>query len=191
MSGTLAVTGDPVADELVNTNPLALLLAMLLDQQIPMEWAFRGPATLQKRLGELDPASIAAMDPEMLTAVCCEKPAIHRFPTSMSKRIQALCQKIVEDYDGDASTIWSEDHTANEIIERLHSLPGYGSEKSMILLAILAKRFDLCPEGWAKHAGPFADNTPRSVADIDGPEALANVRAWKKSQKIKGKTKQE
>ncbi|HJM31338.1 MAG: HhH-GPD-type base excision DNA repair protein [Acidimicrobiales bacterium] len=190
-AGTLAVTGDPDADLLVNTDPLALLIGMLLDQQVPMEWAFRGPETLTRRLGSLDPSEIATMDPEHFEAACREKPAIHRFPASMAKRIQALCQKIVDDHGGDAESIWSDGAPATEVAERLRSLPGYGPEKTRIFVAILAKRFGVAPDGWEEVAGPFGDGTPRSVADIDSPEALATVREWKKAQKARGKTKQE
>ena len=189
--GTLAVTGDPEADHLLNTDPLALVIGMLLDQQVPMEWAFRGPTTLVQRLGSLDPSAIAAMDPEAFEAACREKPAIHRFPASMAKRIQALCQEIVDDHDGDAGAIWADGAPAAEVARRLRSLPGYGPEKTRIFLAILAKRFGVTPNGWEEAAGPFADKVPRSVADIDSPEALATVREWKKAQKAKGKSKQE
>jgi len=189
--GTLAVTGDHDADLLVNTDPLALLIGMLLDQQVPMEWAFRGPETLLRRLGSLDASEIAAMDPENLDATCRTKPAIHRFPGSMAKRIQGLCEHLVGVYGGDAGAIWSTAVSGTELRERLESLPGYGPEKSRIFVAILAKRFSVTPDGWEEAAGPFADDVPRSVADIDGPEALETVRAWKKQQKAKGKTKQE
>ena len=189
--GTLAITGDADADHLLNTDPLALLIGMLLDQQVPMEWAFNGPATLRTRLGALDAAAIAAMDPEAFEAACREKPAVHRFPASMAKRIQALCQAVLEDHGGDAGSIWSDGAAGPEVAARLRALPGYGPEKTMIFMAILAKRFGVRPEGWEAAAGPFADATPRSVADIDGPEALATVRAWKKSQKAKGRSKQE
>lgn len=190
--GTLAITGDADADRLVNTDPLALLLGMLLDQQIPMEWAFMGPQRLTDRLGgQLDAHTIAAMDPEEFTALVTAKPALHRFPGSMAGRIQDLCQHVVDNYDGDAAAIWRGVRRADVVFERLVALPGYGKEKARIFIAILAKRFGRTPAGWEEAAGPFADDTPRSVADIDGPDALERVRAWKKQQKAKGKTKSD
>ena len=191
-SGTLAVTGDADADRLVNNDPLALLLAMMLDQQVPMEWAFMGPWRLQERLGgTLDAKSISAMAPEDLEAAFKEKPALHRFPGSMAKRAQELSQHLVDNYDGDAAAVWSNVDDADVLFERLTALPGYGEEKSKIFIAILAKRFETRPSGWEEYAGPFADDTPRSVADIDGPESLDTVRQWKKAQKAKGKSKQD
>ena len=191
-AGTLAVTGDEAADALVNNEPLALLLAMLLDQQIPMEWAFKSPSRLAERLGgELDAASIATMDPADLEAVFCTKPALHRFPSAMARRAHELCRHVADGYDGDAGAVWASAGSGQELYDRVRALPGYGDEKSMIFLAILAKRFTIRPDGWERHAGPFADDTPRSVADIDGPEALARVRAWKKEQKAAGKSKQD
>jgi|TARA_B100001079_G_scaffold68097_2_gene58106 uncharacterized HhH-GPD family protein len=189
--GTLAVTGDVDADALINSDPLALLIGMLLDQQVPMEWAFRGPATLLERLGSLDAVAIAEMEPDLLDIECRTKPAVHRYPSSMAKRIQALCQHIVDNYDGDASLLWGSATSGADLKQRLVSLPGYGDEKAMIFTAILAKRMGVAPAGWQDAAGPFSDNTPRSVADIDGPEALATVREWKKAQKAVGKSKQQ
>ena len=190
-TGTLAVTGDDAADALVNNEPLALLLAMLLDQQIPMEWAFKSPVRLAERLGgELDASAIAAMDPADLEAAFCTKPALHRFPAAMARRAHEMCRHIADEYGGDAGTVWATAASGQELYDRVRALPGYGDEKSMIFLAILAKRFGVHPHGWESYAGPFADDTPRSVADIDGPEALARVRAWKKEQKAAGRSKQ-
>jgi len=189
--GTLAITGDADSDLLLNSNPLALLIGMLLDQQVPMEWAFRGPATLFERLGDLDASEIAAYDPESFISLCCEKPAIHRFPASMGKRIQEMCQYLVDSYEGDPAALWEVGISGEELSKRIRELPGYGAEKTMIFVALLAKRMGIAPEGWAEYAGPFADETPRSVADIDGPEALLSVREWKKAQKSAGKSKQE
>ena len=191
MPGTLAVTGDADADALINSDPLALLIGMLLDQQVPMEWAFRGPATLLERLGSLDAVAIAEMEPDLLDIECRTKPAVHRYPSSMAKRIQALCQHIVDNYDGDASLLWGSATSGADLKQRLVSLPGYGDEKAMIFTAILAKRMGVAPDGWQDAAGPFSDDTPRSVADIDGPEALTTVREWKKAQKAAGKSKQQ
>ena len=189
-TGSLAVTGDPAADHLLNTDPLALLVGMLLDQQVPMEWAFRGPATLVNRLGGLDAGAVADMDPEAFLEACRAKPAIHRFPRSMAGRIQDLCRHLVDHHGGDAADIWRGASDGADLSRRLRALPGYGAEKTMIFVAVLAKRMGVAPEGWEAAAGPFADDVPRSVADIDSPEALATVRAWKKAQKAAGKSKQ-
>ena len=192
MKGTLAITGDPDADRLLNSDPLALLLGMLLDQQIPMEWAFMGPYRLTDRLGApLDASAIASMDPDEFAELVKAKPALHRFPGSMATRIQALCQHLVDEYDGDAGAVWRGVPRGDMLFERLVALPGYGEEKARIFTAILAKRFGTTPTGWEDVAGPFADDTPRSVADVDSPEALERVRAWKKEQKARGKTKAE
>ena len=190
-TGSLAVTGDPDADRLLNTDPLALLVGMLLDQQVPMEWAFRGPATLVSRLGDLDAGTVADMDPEAFLEACRTKPAIHRFPRSMAGRIQDLCRHLVDHHGGDAADIWRGASDGADLSRRLRALPGYGAEKTMIFVAVLAKRMGVAPEGWEAAAGPFADDVPRSVADIDSPEALATVRAWKKAQKAAGKSKQD
>ena len=189
--GTLAITGDETADRLLNTDPLALLIGMLLDQQVPMEWAFKGPATLVNRLGHLEVAAVAEMDPEAFLEACSTKPAIHRFPRSMAGRIQDLCRHIVDHHGGDAAEVWTGAADGPDLANRLQALPGYGAEKTKIFVAILAKRMGHRPHGWEVAAGPFADDEPRSVADIDGPEALATVRAWKKAQKAAGKTKQQ
>ncbi|HEX9682994.1 MAG TPA: HhH-GPD-type base excision DNA repair protein [Acidimicrobiales bacterium] len=186
----LAVTGDPAADALLRTNPLALLIGMLLDQQVPMEWAFVGPLRLTERLdGDLDAAAIAAMDIEELIDVFRIKPALHRYPKSMAQRVQQLCQHIVDNYDGDAAKVWKGVRSGDTLHERLVGLPGYGQEKASIFTALLAKRFGVRPHGWETHAGPFADTKMRSVADIDGPEALEQVRHHKKMLKAKGKGK--
>ena len=186
----IPITGNDEADKLLEEDPLALLIGMLLDQQVPMEWAFTGPYTLQQRLGGvLDAAQIGAMDPDEFLALCKGPPAIHRFPGSMGKRVQALAQAIVADYGGDAEAVWRDVETGDELHRRLLALPGYGEEKTRIFIAILAKRFDVRPDGWKEAAGPFADDTPRSVADIDSPESLARVRQWKQARKAAGKTK--
>jgi uncharacterized HhH-GPD family protein len=192
MQGTLAVTGDPEADRLINTDPFAALLAMMLDQQVPMEWAFQSPYRLKERLdGKLDPATIATLDPDELLAAFKGPPALHRFPGSMGKRAQELSAHIVEHYGGRTEAIWEGADTGEELLRRLRALPGFGEDKSRIFLAVLAKRMGVRPSGWEQAAGPFADDTPRSVADIDSPEALAEVRTWKKQQKAKGKSKAE
>jgi uncharacterized HhH-GPD family protein len=185
----IRVTGIDSADELVSSDPLALLIGMLLDQQIPMEWAFKGPATLAERLGGLDAGAIAAMDPDEFAAVFSTKPALHRFPGSMAKRTQELCRHVTDEWGGDAGAIWADVDDADELMARVRALPGYGDEKSRILVAMLAKRLGVRPAGWEEATAPFSDATPRSVADIDSPESLARVREWKKAQKAKGKGK--
>lgn len=190
MKGTLAVTGDPAADQLLNTDPLALLIGMLLDQQVPMEWAFRSPYLLRERLGGvLDVGTIAAMGPTELENVFKGPPALHRYPGSMAKRTQALCQHLMDHHGGDAAALWEGAGSGAELHDRLRALPGYGPDKARIFLALLAKRFSLAPAGWEQHAGPFADDTPRSVADVDSPQALQQVRAFKKAMKEQGKGK--
>jgi uncharacterized HhH-GPD family protein len=186
----IPVTGDPAADELLTEEPLALLIGMLLDQQVPMEWAFKGPHTLQQRLGgRLDCSEIAAMSPDDVKAVFAAKPALHRFPGSMGTRTHALCTTIVEEYGGDPECIWQDAKSGDELLARLRALPGFGEEKSKIFLALLGKRLGVAPEGWEKASKPFSDKTKRSVADIDSPEALAEVREWKRAQKAKNKGK--
>ncbi len=186
------MTGDAESDHLVNNDPLALVLGMLLDQQVPMEWAFKGPLRLVDRMGDsLDARRIAEFDPDDFSAMVREKPALHRYPGSMATRIQALCQHLVEEYDGDTAAIWRGVRNADVVFERLVALPGYGEEKARIFVAILAKRFSKTPKGWEAAAGVFSDQQPRSVADIDGPEALSRVRDWKKAQKAAGRSKSD
>lgn len=192
MKGTLAVTGDNDADHLVNTDALALLLGMLLDQQIPMERAFIAPLWLQQRLGRrLDAAAIAAADPTMFEAVFRRQPALHRFPKSMAARVQAACAHLVAEHGGDAAAIWTGALDGADLRARLRAVPGYGDEKACIFIAILAKRLGIRPAGWEEAAGAFADDNPRSVADIDGPESFARVRAWKQAQKAAKRSKSE
>ncbi len=181
---------DPGPEDLVNHDPLALVIAMLLDQQVPIEWAFAGPARLVERLdGPLDAAAIAAMDPDDFAALAAAPPAIHRYHRSMARRIQALCTALVADHDGDAAALWTGVDSGREIVRRLEALPGFGPEKARITLAVLMKRFGLeCDDGEAA-AAPFADDQPRSVADIDGPEAFAAVRTWKQRQRRAGRSK--
>ncbi len=187
---SLYITGDPDADMLLNEDGTALLVGMLLDQQVPMEWAFAGPNTLRQRLGHLDARKIAAMDPDEFVAVCAEKPAIHRFPSSMGGRVHQLCVVLAEDYEGDGANEWRGVDDGAELAARLRALPGYGAEKTQIFVALLAKRIDVAPDGWQEAAGVFADDVPRSVADIDGPDTLGKVREWKKAQKAAKKDKQ-
>jgi uncharacterized HhH-GPD family protein len=188
---TFPITGDAAADQLLIDDPLALVIGMLLDQQVPMGWAFRGPATLSERLGGLDAARIAAMTPDELVAVFQQKPALHRFPGSMGQRTHALCVVITETYDGDAAKIWKRVRDPQVLFERLCALPGFGEEKAKILLAVLGKRFGRAPQGWERVATPFSDAEPRSAADVDSLESLERVKAWKRAQKAKGRAKSD
>jgi uncharacterized HhH-GPD family protein len=164
---------------------------MLLDQQVPMEWAFGAPRTLLERLGgSLDPTAIAAMDPDDLIAAFVEKPALHRYPAAMAKRTHDLCQHLVDEYGGKTAALWETAGTADELFRRIKAMPGYGPDKSRIFLALLGKRFGRAPEGWQELAVPFGDDTPRSVADIVSPETLLDVRAHKQMMKAKGKDKE-
>lgn len=191
MAGTLYITGDVAADKLLNTDANALLLGMLLDQQVPMEWAFAGPATLRQRLGHLKPRKIAAMSEEDFVTVCCEKPAIHRFPGSMGKRIHQVCNVLSDEYDGDAARLWTDADSGAQVYQRLRALPGYGDEKSKIFVAVLGKTQGVTPEGWRAAAGKFGDDVPRSVADVTDEVSLRKVRDWKKAQKAAKKDKQD
>ena len=191
MTGTLYITGDAAADNLLNTDANALLLGMLLDQLVPMEWAFAGPSTLKERLGHLDPGKIAAMPEDDFVSICCEKPAIHRFPGSMGKRIHQVCAVVADQYDGDAANLWTGVTSGKELLRRLRALPGYGDEKSKIFVAILGKTQGVAPEGWRNAAGKFGDDVPRSVADITDEVSLGRVRDWKKAQKAAKKDKQD
>lgn len=191
MTGTLFITGDPAADALLNTDGTALLIGMLLDQQVPMEWAFAGPSTLRERLGHLDAQRIAEMNEDDFVAVASEKPAVHRFPGSMGRRVHQLCVVLTERYDGDGANVWADASSGAQLYDRLRELPGYGDEKTKIFIALLAKRMGVKPRGWKAAAGSFGDATPRSVADIHDPASLAKVREWKKAQKAAKKDKQD
>jgi uncharacterized HhH-GPD family protein len=191
MAGTLYITGNPESDGLLNTDGTALLLGMLLDQQVPMEKAFSGPATLRERLGHLDAEKIAEMDVEEFVAVCCERPAIHRFPASMGKRVHAVCVELRDRFDGDGANVWKDVASGEELYRRLRTLPGYGDEKARIFVAILGKRMGVRPDGWQHAAGKFGDDNPRSVADITDTASLGKVREWKKAAKAAKRDKQD
>jgi uncharacterized HhH-GPD family protein len=179
MNGTLAVTGDPQADQLLNTDPLALLIGMLLDQQVPMEWAFGAPALLKERLGgTLDTGAIAAMPPEALEEVFRAKPALHRYPGSMGKRAHALCAFLVEHYDGKAENVWAGVASGDELLARVRALPGFGDDKSRIFVGLLGKRLGVRPPGWEEVAADWA-----SIADVDSYERIAEIREKKKAMK--------
>lgn len=188
--GTLYITGIPESDALLNKSGTALLIGMLLDQQVPMEWAFNGAFTLKNRLGHLDPKKIAAMDPDEFLAVCLDKPAIHRFPKAMAQRVHAMCGIIATKYKNKGENIWNDTDDAAVVFARLRELPGYGEEKAQIFMALLGKRFNVRPKGWEKAAGVFSDKNPRTVADITDPASLIKVREWKKMEKAANRDKQ-
>ncbi|MGI5456128.1 HhH-GPD-type base excision DNA repair protein [Streptomyces sp. CA-249302] len=190
MDVTLHLAQDPEADELLGRSPLAALTGMLLDQQVPMEWAFKGPRTIADRLGldDLDAHEIAAQDPETFAALLSQKPAVHRYPGSMAKRIQQLCQYLVEHYDGNAELVWKGVADGPELLRRLEELPGFGKQKARIFLALLGKQLGVRPKGWQEAAGAYGEkDCHRSVADITGPESLAKVRAHKQEMKAAAK----
>lgn len=190
MDVSLHIAQDPEADALLSRSPLAALTGMLLDQQVPMEWAFKGPRTIASRMGadELDAHEIAAYDPEKFTALLTAKPAVHRYPGSMAKRIQQLCQYLVEHYDGDAAKVWDGVKSGEELLLRLKELPGFGAQKAQIFLALLGKQFGVRPKGWREAAGAYGEpDSFRSVADITGPQSLAKVRAHKQEMKAQAK----
>ena len=189
-SSDLYVTGMVKADRLLQRDGTALLIGMLLDQQVPMEWAFTGPHTLTERFGHLDPRKFAEMDVERFVTRCCEKPAIHRFPASMARRIHELCGIIADQYANKGANIWKDVDDASELYARLRKLPGFGDEKARIFIALLAKRFGIAPEGWQKAAKPFGDHRMRTVADIDSLEALLKVRRFKQLEKARDRDKQ-
>lgn len=189
---TFPITFDDEANELLAHDPLALLYGMLLDQQVPMTWAFKSPLTIKERLGDRwSPAAIAAMDPDELVELFCEKPAVHRYPAAMARRAHGIAVEIVEHYDGDTEMIWTTATTGKQLYDRLSVLPGFAEEKTQIFVALLAKRFGVTPRGWKTAAGAFSDRQPRSAADVSSAEKLDEVRAWKKAQKAAKKSKSE
>ena len=180
----LHLSQDPDADALLSRDPLALLLGMLLDQQIPMEKAFRGPAVLLERLGHLDAARIAEMEPEAFAAVMAQPPAVHRFPGSMAKRVQDLCRALVEHHGGRAEAVWDGVEDGAAVLRRVQALPGFGRQKAQIFVALLGKQRGVRPPGWREAAGAYGeDGALRSVADVTSPETLLEVRACKSSAK--------
>ena len=190
MSHELHITGDADADALLSNDPLALLIGMLLDQQVPMETAFGGPETLRERLGTFDAATIAGTDPEHFVEVMRETPAVHRFPGSMAARVQLLCQTLLDDWDGDAAALWTRADadgaapSGRSILNRLKALPGFGEQKAKIFLALLGKQYGVDAPGWREASAPYGEaGSHRSVADITSPESLALVRAAKKAAK--------
>jgi uncharacterized HhH-GPD family protein len=185
---SLTLTGDAHADALLSDNAFALLVGMLLDQQIAMEVAFIGPHRLAERLGgELTPAAVAAVEPDELEARFRDKPAIHRYPGSMAKRVHALATFLVEHHDGDAAAVWEGAATGRELYERLAGLPGYGDQKARIFVALLGKQCGVTPAGWREAAGEYGQDGYRSIADVTGSESLAKVREFKQARKAAAK----
>ncbi len=186
MDVSLRLAQQPDADALLSRSPLAALVGMLLDQQIPMEWAFNGPWTIAQRLGDddLDAHRIAAQDPETFAELLAAKPAVHRYPASMAGRVQKLCQYLVEHYDGDVTALWRDADSGKELLKRLNDLPGFGKQKAQIFLALLGKQLGVRPDGWREAAGGYGEEgAHRSVADITGPDSLQQVRAYKQEMK--------
>ncbi|MCZ8377466.1 Fe-S cluster assembly protein HesB [Mycobacterium sp. CPCC 205372] len=185
----LQLVQDPAADALLEDNPFALLVGMLLDQQIPMEVAFAGPKKLADRLGGLDAHQVAEYDQEAFAALCAERPAVHRFPGSMAKRIQALAQVIVDQYEGNTAALWTDgDPDGAEVARRLKGLPGFGDQKARIFLALLGKQYGVTPKGWREAAGDYGKaGSHMSVADVTDAGSLERVRSYKKQAKAAAK----
>lgn len=186
----LQLTSDPAADTLLSEDPFALLVGMLLDQQVPMEVAFAGPRKIVDRLGGLDPHLIADHDPEGFAALCAESPAVHRFPGSMAKRIQDLARAVVEHYNGNTAALWTQsDPDGAEVLRRLRALPGFGEQKARIFLALLGKQYGVTPDGWRAAAGDYGRaGTHMSIADVVDKGSLEQVRAYKKKMKAAAKS---
>ena len=189
MTDQLWITGDPDADALLSDDAFALLVGMLLDQQYPMEHAFAGPRKIRDRLGSIDPRAVAEADPDAFVTLATTPPAIHRYGRSMAARVQDLARVVVDEYDGDATQIWTAPGadgapTGREVLARLRALPGYGDQKARIFLALLGKQRGVQPAGWREAAGHYGDEgSRRSIADVTSAESLAEVRTFKKAQK--------
>jgi uncharacterized HhH-GPD family protein len=186
---SLHLSGDPQADELLSNDPLALLIGMVLDQQVRLELAFSAPAMLKERLGgTLDPGAIAAMDPDDLAKVFSAKPALHRYPGSMAKRVHELCRVVTEEYGGDASAVWRQHESGAELLKAVKALPGFGDNKARIFVALLGKQLGVQPPGWEAVSVPYSDpGSHRSVADITDPATLDEVRDFKRTLKAQSK----
>lgn len=182
---------QPAADALLDRDPLALVIGMVLDQQIPLEKAFFGPYELTKRLGhDLDAQQIAALDPDELATAFSTTPALHRFPGSMAKRVQTLCRMVMDSYDGDVSNVWRTAGDGAELRKRLAALPGFGEQKAQIFLALLGKQYGVTPPGWQEAAGQFGETgSYKSVADIVDRESLRRVREYKQQLKAAAQAK--
>jgi uncharacterized HhH-GPD family protein len=181
----LRLTGDPEADQLLTDDDNALLIGMVLDQQVPMEKAFSGPFVIAQRMGgSFDVAQIAAMSEDEFVALCAQRPAIHRFPAAMGKRIYQVCRVLTDRYDGQAANLWNQARSGEEVKSNLAGLPGFGADKAAIFTAVLGKQRGVTPEGWRTAAGYYGEpGTYRSVADIVDDESLQKVRETKRSVK--------
>jgi uncharacterized HhH-GPD family protein len=187
MSLHLGTTDE--ANALLERDPLALLIGMLLDQQIPMEKAFTSPRVLAERMGvdRLDAGVLAAMPPDELLELFRTPPALHRFPGSMATRTQQLCQALVDAWDGDAANVWTDVADGRELVRRIGSLPGFGEQKARIFAALLAKQFDVTPDGWQEATGDYGKPGHRSIADVVDDASKAKVREFKKAKKAEAK----
>ncbi len=185
----LHLAQDEEADQLLSENPLALLIGLVLDQQIPLERAFSSPRDLKDRLGgRLEAEEIAAMDPDALAAVFAQRPALHRFPAANAKRVQDLCRLIVDRYGGSAAAIWTTAPDGAELYRRIRDMPGFGDQKARIFIGLLGKQLGVRPEGWEQAAGRFGQpGTYLSVADIVDERSLGRVRAYKQQMKAAAK----
>ena len=183
----LHLTGNPDADKLLNDDPFALLVGMLLDQQYPMEAAFSGPLKIANRMDGFDLHKIAATDLDTFVELCVTPPAIHRYGGSMARRVHALAQHIIENYDGDTAGIWTAGRPkpdGPEVLKRLKALPGFGEQKAKIFLALLGKQRGVQPKGWREAAGSYGDRgSRRSIADVTDAASLGEVRSFKKAAK--------
>jgi uncharacterized HhH-GPD family protein len=186
---TLAMPVEPAANELLTRSPLALLIGMLLDQQVPLERAFSAPLDLVRRLGhEPTAAELAGFDPAALTAIFSERPALHRYPKAMAARVQDLARLIVDSYDGEAEQVWTTARTGAELLTRVSALPGFGAQKAQIFVALLGKQLGVQPRGWRQAAGKFGVRGSHiSVADITDAATLARVRSYKQELKAAAK----
>lgn len=175
-------TNNPDADRLLETDGLALLIGLVLDQQVRMEHAFAGPYELKQRLGHLDAGRISRLPPDQLDETFRRRPALHRFPGSMARRVQALCSAIAERYDGDASRVWEGASSGQELARRLSELPGFGQQKVKITMAVLGKKFGVRPPGWEREAADW-----HTIADVDSPESMETAREVKRRMKAEGR----
>ena len=186
---TIQITGDAHADEVLTASPFALLVGMMLDQQYPMEHAFRGPAKVLDRFGSIEPSAIATADPAEFKALCSTPPAIHRFPGSMAERLQTLAAIVEDRYAGHAERLWTEASSGADLMKRLTELPGFGKQKAQIFTALLAKQLGVRPDGWEQAVGDYALEGFRSVADVTDPASLQKVRDYKQQKKAQAKAK--
>jgi uncharacterized HhH-GPD family protein len=194
VSPTVRLAQDAAADALLSRDPLSLLVGMLLDQQVAMEWAFAGPYLVAQRLGRerLDAHELAGADPEELATLFAGPPAVHRYPKAMAGRVQALCAALVERYDGDVTRLWREAADGRDLRARLEALPGFGRQKSQIFVALLGKQYGVRPDGWREAAGAYGDDgVHMSVADVTDEASLGEVRAYKREVKAARKAASE